>query len=71
MEWVHFFISICIVIGVTVSGWIVTVRVRRRMKKSLGRSATSLELVSFKTWMKVEEAEAEEQRKESWSIHPK
>jgi ABC-type bacteriocin/lantibiotic exporter with double-glycine peptidase domain len=69
MEWVHFFISICIVIGVTVSGWIVTVRVRRRMKKSLGRSATSLELVSFKTWMKVEEAE--EQRKESWSIHPK
>jgi hypothetical protein len=45
------------------------VRVRRRMKKSLGRSASTLELVSLKTWMKVEEAE--QQRKESGPIHPR
>jgi hypothetical protein len=55
-------------IALTVSGWIVTIRVRRRMKKSLGRKATDLELASLKTWMKVEEAEQRE--KESGPIHP-
>ena len=57
------------VIALTVSGWVVTKRVRRRMQKSLGRSATDLELASLNTWMKVEEAE--QQEKESSSIHPK
>ena len=56
------------VIAATVSGWIVTLQVRRRMKKSLGRNATDLELASHKTWMKVEEAEQRE--KESGPIHP-
>jgi hypothetical protein len=56
-------------IALTVSGWIVTIRVRRRMKKSLGRKATDLELASLKTWMKVEEAEQRE--KESGPIHPR
>lgn len=55
-------------IALTVSGWIVTVRVRRRMKKSLGRRATDLELASLKTWMRVEEAEQRD--KESGPIHP-
>jgi hypothetical protein len=53
----------------TVSGWIVSLRARRRMKKSLGRSATDLELASLKTWMKVEERE--QQEKESGPIHPR
>jgi hypothetical protein len=53
----------------TVSEWIVTLRARRRMKKSLGRSATNLELASLKTWMKVEERE--QQEKESGAIHPR
>jgi len=57
------------VIALTVSGWIVTMRVRRRMKKSLGRRATDLELASLNTWMRVEEAEQRE--KESGPIHPR
>lgn len=56
-------------IALTVSGWIVTVRVRRRMKKSLGRNATDLELASLNTWMRVEEAEQRD--KESSPIHPR
>jgi hypothetical protein len=56
------------IIALTVSGWIVTIQVRRRMKKSLGRKATDLELASLKTWMKVEEREQQEQ--ESGPIHP-
>jgi hypothetical protein len=57
------------VIAVTVSAWIVTRQVQRRMRKSLGRSATDLELASLKTWMKVEERE--QQEKESSAIHPR
>jgi hypothetical protein len=57
------------VIAATVSGWIVTMQVRRRMKKSLGRKATDLELASLSTWMKVEETEQRE--KESGPIHPR
>jgi hypothetical protein len=53
----------------TVSGWIVSLRARRRMKKSPGRSASDLELASLKTWMKVEERE--QQEKESGPIHPR
>jgi len=53
----------------TVSEWIVTLRARRRMRKSLGRSATDLELASLKTWMKVEERE--QQEKKSGPIHPR
>ena len=60
---------VCVLIGVSVSGWIVTMQVRRRMKKSLGRKATDLELASLKTWMAVEEAEQRE--KESRPIHPR
>jgi len=56
-------------IVMTVSEWIVTLRARRRMKKSLGRSATDLELASLKTWMRVKEAEQRE--KESGPIHPR
>jgi len=56
------------VIAVTLSGWIVTRQVLRRMRKSLGRSATDLELASLKTWMRVEETEQRE--KESGAIHP-
>jgi len=57
------------VIAVGVSAWIVTRQVQRRMRKSLGRSATELELASLKTWMKVEEAEQRE--KECGPVHPR
>ena len=56
-------------IWLTVSGWIVSLRARRRLKKSLGRKATDLELASLTTWMKVEETEQRE--KESSPIHPR
>jgi hypothetical protein len=56
------------VIAATVSGWIVTVRARRRLKKSLGRSANDLELASLTTWMKVEETEQREEERRP--IHP-
>jgi hypothetical protein len=57
------------VIAAAISGWIVTIQVRRRMKKSLGRKATDLELASLKTWMRVKETEQRE--KESSPIHPR
>jgi hypothetical protein len=56
-------------IWITISGWIVTLRARRRLKKSLGRKATDLELASLNTWMRVEEAEQREE--ESGPIHPR
>jgi hypothetical protein len=62
-------IEFAAVIALTVSGWIVTKQVRRRMQKSLGRSASDLELASLNTWMRVEEAEQRE--KESGPIHPR
>lgn len=57
------------IIGTTVSGWIVAVRMRRRMKKSLGRKATDLDLVSLNTWMRVDETE--QKNKQSQPIHPR
>jgi hypothetical protein len=58
-----------IVIGVTVSGWIVTRQVRRRMRKTLGRTPSDLELASLKTWMQVEQDE--ELREATKPIHPR
>lgn len=56
-------------VGTTVSGWIVAVRMRRRMKKSLGRNATDLDLVSLNTWMRVDETE--QKNRQSHPIHPR
>ena len=69
MDLLSLTIAICFGLAVTVSGLIVTVRVRRRMKRSLGRRASSLDLVSFKAWNRVEETE--ERNVESGPIHPK
>jgi hypothetical protein len=56
-------------IAATISGWIVTRKVQQRMKKTMGRKATDLELASIKTWMEVEQ---EEKLNEAVrSIHPK
>jgi hypothetical protein len=57
------------VIAVTISAWIVTRQVRLRMRKSLGKTPSDLELASLKTWMRVEETEQRE--KESRPIHPR
>jgi hypothetical protein len=57
------------VIAATISGWIVTRQVRRRMGKSLGKTPSDLELASLKTWMRVKDAEQRD--KESGPIHPR
>jgi hypothetical protein len=61
--------EIAAAIALTVSGWIITMKMRSRMQRSLGRKASDLELASLNTWMKVEEAEQRE--KESGAIHPR
>jgi hypothetical protein len=69
MDLIDGFFEFVTVIAVTVSAWIVTRQVRSRMRKSLGKTPTDLELASLKTWMKVKEAEQRE--KESDPVHPK
>ena len=55
-------IAIALIVMVSaVSTWIVGVRMRRRIKRDLGRKATGTDLTSLDTWMEVDE---EEQRNE-------
>jgi hypothetical protein len=58
-----------VVIVTTISGAILAVRMRRRMRRSLGRHASSLDLVSFRTWNEVEKAEQEKAASEP--LHPR
>ena len=53
----NLFTLVVILIVTTVSAWITALRMRRRIKKALGRPATDAELTSLNTWMKVDEAE--------------
>jgi hypothetical protein len=57
-----------VVIGMTVSAWIVTRQVRLRMSKTLGKTPSDLEMASLKTWMQVDEAEQRDKQRSS--IHP-
>jgi hypothetical protein len=58
-------IAIVLIIMISaVSTWIVGVRMRRRIKRDLGRKATETDLTSLDTWMEVDE---EEQRNEQKS----
>jgi hypothetical protein len=45
------------VIAAGVELWVVTRRVRKRMKKTMGRNPSDLEMASLNTWMKVEQEE--------------
>jgi hypothetical protein len=58
-----------VILFITISGWIATFRVRRRMKRVLGRKTSDIELTSLKTWMQVDEAE--ERNRQSGPIHPR
>jgi hypothetical protein len=58
-----------VALSLTISGWIVTIKVRRRMKKTLGRNPSDLEMASLKTWMAVEQDE--ELREAIKPIHPR
>jgi hypothetical protein len=46
-----------IILMTTVSAWVTAYRMRRRMKKALGRKPVGAELTSISTWMQVGEAE--------------
>ena len=45
------------IVVTTISGWIVTVRMRRRARNALGVDLNETQLTSLQTWMKVEDAE--------------
>ncbi len=49
-----------VIIVTTLSAWITAVRMRRRMRRALGRNVTGAELTSLNTWMAVDEAEHRE-----------
>lgn len=51
------------IIYVSASAWIIGLRMRRRIRKDLGRKATQADLASIDTWMEV--AQAEERNKEN------
>jgi hypothetical protein len=55
----HFRILYLIVflIGSTISAWIAAYKMKRKIRKTLGRSASDTELTSLNTWMQVEEKE--------------
>lgn len=50
----------------TVSAWITGVRMRGRIRRSLGIKATDVELTSLATWMKVDQ---EEERTRGGKLH--
>ncbi len=66
---IRILLLIGIMIGTTVSSWVVAVRMRKRMRRSLGRRVTDLELVSLKHWVRVNEVE--ERTSEHKPVHPR
>jgi hypothetical protein len=46
-----------ILIFTAVTSWIIGVRMRREIKRDLGRKATDADLTSLETWMEVDEVE--------------
>jgi hypothetical protein len=59
--------GVLIIISV-VSAWITGVRMRRKIRKDLGRKATNLDLTSIDTWMKVDEIER--RKKQNSPLNP-
>jgi len=52
-----FLIQVVVMTAMTIGAWITAFRMRRRIKRALGRNATETDLTSIGTWMKVDEAE--------------
>jgi len=50
--------ALVVIVVTAITSWILGVRMRRRIKRSLGITPTNeMELTSLKTWMDVENAE--------------
>ncbi len=48
---------IVFMIGSSISAWITAIKMKRKIRRTLGRSASDAELTSLNTWMQVEEKE--------------
>jgi hypothetical protein len=57
MDIIKTLVLIVVIVVTTISAWITAIRMRRRVRRALGRETTEAELTSFGTWMKVKEAE--------------
>ena len=60
-------IAVVSLVIATVSAWIVGIRMRRRLRRDLGRKATDADLTSIDTWLEADEVE---QRKRNKSLAP-
>jgi len=54
---VSYFIALVVFIVIGISSWVIAVRMRRRIKKDLGKAVYTGDLASIQTWMKVDEME--------------
>jgi len=54
------------IVIISISGWVVAVRMRRRIKNDLGKTADEGDLTSIETWMKVDEVEEEKHPDRAW-----
>ena len=54
---VEILVAISLVIGATISAWLLAIRARRRIKRALGSDASDADLLSLNTWIRVEDSE--------------
>jgi hypothetical protein len=66
----YYLIASIAAIIIAVSGWIFATRMRRRIKKDLGRTADDADLASLETWMKVDEVEKKKDPSRAWAPEP-
>jgi len=55
-------IALVIAAVTAISTWIIGIRMKRKIRKDLGRKATDADLSSIAAWMKVEEVEEKKER---------
>ena len=55
-------IALVIAAVTAISTWIIGIRMKRKIRKDLGRKATDADLSSIEAWMKVEEVEEKKER---------
>jgi len=58
---------IIIIVVTSISAWVAGVRMRRRIKRALGKKVQGeVELTSLNTWMKVKDAEQGNRRRQRY-----
>ena len=50
-------VAVIVIATTAVSSWVIGFRMRRKVKRVLGREATGADLTSIATWMEVDEQE--------------